>query len=484
MKKILLIAMLFIICMAKTAIAREGYRIHLKIPGVKDSIVYLAHYYGKPLPTIYKRDSARFDKNGNAEFKTNDSTFVGGIYMMLLGDRKTYFEFLLNNGDDMSIAVELSKLPLGLKFKNSPENERFQEYVEFLNGYGAKQQALKDELAAAKTAADTAAVRKKASTSGKELTNYRHEYVKKNPGTLLSGIFNALDVPQVPDGPHFLADGVTKDSSFTYNYYKGHFWDGFDFQDDRLIHAPIYDAKLDEYMNKLVLPWPDSVEKESDMLLHKAKGTKDMFKYTLWWLTRYTENSKVMGMDEAFVYLVENYYMKGDAFWLTNDELTKYLDRAQKIAPNVIGNLAPEIKVPNVVTKKEESMLGAKGNYTLLIFYSPSCGHCQHEIPAIDSVYRDVLKKKGVKVFTVATEGEEKAITDFITKNKLDEWTNTWDHEHLGDWRSKYDVYSTPTIYLLDEKKIIRGKRLDHTNIAGLIEMLENKAKKTNKAKS
>ena len=80
----------------------------------------------------------------------------------------------------------------------------------------------------------------------------------------------------------------------------------------------------------------------------------------------------------------------------------------------------------------------------------------------------------------MATEGEEKAITDFITRNKLEEWTNTWDHEHVGDWRGKYDVYSTPTIYLLDEKKIIRGKRLDHSNIPGLVDMLEkqNKGKK------
>jgi thiol-disulfide isomerase/thioredoxin len=444
----------------------------------------MAHYYGKALPNIYKRDSARFDKNGNAEFTSNDPEFVGGIYMMLLGDRKTYFEFLINNGDEFSITADLSKLPDGVKFKNSPENERFQAYVDFLKGYGEKQQQMQKELADAKNAGDSMAIRKKYAEAGKELTNYRKDYIKNHPNSLLANIFMALDVPHVPEGPHFLEDGVTKDSSFAYNYYKAHFWDGFTFSDDRLIHAPIYDAKLDEYFNKLVLPWPDSVEKEADVLMHKAKGTKDVLKYTLWWLTRYVENSKVMGMDEAFVYLVENYYMKGDAYWLTSDELNKYIDRAMKIAPNVIGNLAPEVRLPNLATKKEESLLMGKGNYTLLIFYSPSCGHCQHEIPSIDSVCRTALKGQGVRVFTVATEGEEKAINDFITKNKLESWTNTWDHDHAGDWRGKYDVYSTPTIYLLDDKKIIRGKRLDHTNLVSLVEMLEKKANKSSKTKS
>jgi hypothetical protein len=64
-----------------------------------------------------------------------------------------------------------------------------------------------------------------------------------------------------------------------------------------------------------------------------------------------------------------------------------------------------------------------------------------------------------------------------VKRYKLEDWMTTWDPEHVGDWRSKYDVYSTPTIYLLDEKKIIRGKRLDHSNIAGLVEMLEKKEK-------
>jgi thiol-disulfide isomerase/thioredoxin len=476
MKRLLIVALL-LAGLVSPSYAKNGYKLHLKISGVKDSMVFLAHYFGKPLPTIYKRDSARFDKNGNAEFSTTDSTFTGGIYMMLLSDRKTYFEFLMNSGDEITMTASMDKLPDGVKFKNSPENERFQGYVEFLKVYGAKQEDYKKQLADAKSASDTANVRKAAVESSKELIKYRKDYIAKYPGTLLANIFGALEVPQVPEGDHFLPDGKTKDSTFAYTYYKNHFWDGFNYQDDRLIHTPLLDGKLEEYMTKLVLPYPDSVEAECDRLLKRARGTKDLFKYTLWWLTRNAENSKVMGMDEVFVYLVEKYYMKGDAFWLTSEELDKYYDRARKIAPNVIGNVAPEVKLKNVLTKKEESMQGLKANWTLVIFYSPDCGHCQKELPAIDSVYEAVLKAKGCKVYTVATEGDEKKISEFLVKHKLDKWTNTWDPEHTGDWRNKFDVYSTPTIYILDDKKIIRGKRLDHTNIHSVIEMTERKAK-------
>lgn len=477
MKRITLIAVLFLMGMAQLSFAGKAYHIRLKLTDANDSMIYLLHYYGKGRPTLFKMDSARIDKAGNAEFNSDDPKFVGGIYVMLLSKKSADFEFLLNKGDDMTITANISKLPEGIKFKNSPENERFEEYITFLKDYADKQKKFQKDLEKAKSSADTAAVRKEATAYAKKLTAYRRDYVKKNPGTLLAAVFGAMEIPEVPEGTHYLEDGVTKDSTFAYRYYKGHYWDGFNFQDDRLIYTPIYDARLEEYMSKLVVPAIDSMEKECDMLLGKAKGTKDVFHYTLWWLTRYVENSKIMGMDEVFVYLVESYYMKGDAFWLTNEELEKYIKRAKDIAPNVIGNLSPEILTPNVITKKEESMHALKAKYTLIVFYSPSCGHCQHEMPSLDSLYNAVLKDKGVKVFTVATEGEEKAIKDFITKNKLEDWTNTWNPDHTSDYHSKYDVYSTPTIYLVDEKKIIRGKRLDHSNIGGLVDMLEKKAK-------
>ncbi|NDA64993.1 MAG: DUF4369 domain-containing protein, partial [Chitinophagia bacterium] len=186
MKRITSLAVLLIAGISLQVSAKQVYKVQVKIPDVKDSMVFLAHYYGKPLPTIYKRDSARFDRNGVATFTSTDSTFVGGIYMMLLSDKKTYFELLLNKGDDIGINVTLSKLPDGVKFKNSPENERFQAYVDFLKTYSAGQEALKKELSEATTAADTAKVRKKAGATSKDLINYRADYAKKYPNSLLA----------------------------------------------------------------------------------------------------------------------------------------------------------------------------------------------------------------------------------------------------------------------------------------------------------
>ncbi len=476
MKKFTIIALLLLLGFVQSSFATDGYKVQVKLTGANDSMVYLAYYYAKGLPTIYKADSAKFNKNGIAVLQSKEKT-VGGIYIILLSDKKTYFEFLLNNGDNMDIAMPASDIPYGVKFKNSTENEHFQEYEKFLKDYGEKERELNTELASAKSSTDSAAARKNLSDQSKVLIDYRNNFANKYPGSLLASIFKALEVPHVPEGKHYLPNGQ-EDSMFAANYYKAHYWDGFNFQDDRLIHTPIYDAKLSEYINKMTYPYTDSIEKEANMLLTKTKGTQELFKYTLAWFNNWSQESKVMGMDEVFVYLVENYYMKGYATWETPDNLSKIIQRAEQVAPNVIGNVAPEMKM-NDIDGKSQSLLDLKAKYTLVVFWSPTCGFCQHEIPEIDSLYRTVLKDKGVKVFAVRDDEDKdvKVWKDFIDKNKLNDWVNVWDPERKADFQSKYDAYNTPTIYLLDDKKIIRGKKLDHTNIAEVIKMLEAKEK-------
>lgn len=449
----------------------SGYRIQLQVDNPPDTMVYLVHYYGKPLPTIYRIDSARVDARGRALLE-RDSTVTGGIYIILFSDRQTYFEFLLNDGDEMEIEVSVAQLPFGLQFKGSPENQRFIRYLRYMEGFGTRHQELMGELAAAKTAEDSARVEEKRKEHAQNLLAYRKEYRSEYPGTLLSAIFGALQVPDLPPGPHYDEQG-NPDSTYGFRYYKAHFWDGFDFQDDRLIYTPLYDNKLEEYFSKMVAPVEDSVIKEADRLLAQTRGTHDLFRYTLWWLTRFAETSEVMGMDAVFVYLVENYYMKGDAFWLDAEALSKYIQRARDIAPNMIGNLAPELKMPDIHGNLQ-SLHGVKARYTVLLFWSPDCGHCLKELPVLDSLYDHYLQGLDTRIFAVRTDALERWKPE-INKAGVEDWIHVHDPERQTRFRQDYDIYSTPVLYLLDEKKIIRGKRLDPENLGKLVEMLEKK---------
>jgi peroxiredoxin len=300
--------------------------------------------------------------------------------------------------------------------------------------------------------------------------------MKKNPTHFLSKLFNAIWEPEVPTELPTLPDGK-KDSSYPRNFYKGNYWAKYDFRDDRLIYSPIYERKLDDYLTKLAVPIPDSIKAECDMLLKKCDGMPETFKYTLWYITRWAENSKIMGMDESFVYLVENYYMKGKATWLEQKDLDKYIDRAKKIAPNMIGQPAMDLRMQDT-TGKIVPLSTIKADYTLLIFWSPTCGHCKTEIPRFDSLYKTELKKRNIKMYAVDADNEDEKWRVFIRENKLnDGWIHVSDPNHITNFRSFYDVYSTPTVYLLDDKKIIRGKRFDDKSLLGLLDWLDKKKK-------
>ncbi|MFA6056765.1 MAG: thioredoxin-like domain-containing protein [Taibaiella sp.] len=469
--------LLGLICSALSiaSFAKDGYKIEVNFKqDVKDEYVYLAHYYAKPLPTIYKTDSAKVINKRKAIIETTDST-LGGIYMVLFDNRSKFAEFILQNGDEFSINVDTMNIPENITFKNSPENTRYVEYEKFLMGYGKKQRVYVEELKTAKNAADTQAIKDRSAKTGKELTAYRKDYVKKYPGTFLASIFNALTIPEVPEGKHYIAGTKTIDSIYSYTYYKEHYWDKFDFNDNRLMNTPIYDGRLDEYFNRLVLPLPDTMNMESDKLLAKTRNSKELFKYSLHWLAGNAERSKVMGMDEVFVHLVEKYYMRGDAYWLDSAGLAKYEDRAKKIAPNVLGNTAPDLVMQDIWSLQDKTLSKEEGKYTMLVFWSKECGHCMKEIPQLDSLYNVALKKKGVKVYSVSTEGDLTDIQKAVDKLKIKEWTNVVDANNKTEYRSKYDIYSTPKVYLLDENKKIIGKGLDHGNVLEVIEFAEKK---------
>lgn len=458
--------------------AKDGYKIKVHFTDVKeDKKLFLCHYFGKG-GTVFKDDSVTL-KNGMGTFMSKEK-IEGGIYLFLFKDQSTSMEFILGNGDDFSVSTKKSDIVPNVKFKGRSENDLFYGYQRFLIDYGKGYQKLNMALGKATNKKDSTAITDQIRKKSKELTNYRKGFIKQHPTTFMSKLFLALEEPQVPEDWPLKEDG-TKDSTFPSRYYQQHYWDDFDFQDDRLIYTPIYEPKLQNYMDKWIVPVPDTVKAACDMILKKAEGKEQMFKYSLWYLTRWAETSKIMGMDEVFVYLVEDYYMKGKATWLEAEQLKKYEDRAKAIAPNMIGQPAMDIRVRDMYNNVVPlSSVDAK--YTLLVFYEADCGHCKKELPKLDSLYKKELYKYGTKIFAVESSNEvdkwKKLVKD---KGLRSGWIHTYDPDRSTNFRSFYDVYVTPTIYLLDKNKKIVGKRVNHSNILDVIQYLEKKKAEKNK---
>jgi len=474
MKNTALIALLLL--SSVFSFGKSGYKVEVNFPkDVNDSVVYLAHFYGKNLPTIFTVDSAKMTPGKTALFQKKDS-ILGGIYLIVYNHRSKIVEFVLNDGDAFSIDFKPGKNgSYTAVFRNSPENNRYQAYNADMEEMGMTNRVLMGKLASAKTHDDTMAVAAQFQQLTTKQLEQRKNYIKQYPNTFLSKVFASLQSPEIPKGPHYLEDGKTIDSLFDYTYYKAHYWDNFDFTDDRLINTPIYDTKLNDYFNKWIYQIPDTINAEADKILKAAKNSKELFRYTLRTLTANALQSKIMGMDEVFVYLVEHYYMQGAAYWLSQKDLDWYIDNGRKKAPTVLGNTAPELNMQDVFTFADKPLLEVKAKYTLIVIWSYDCPTCKKEVPKLDSIYNAVLKNKGLKVYSIASGGELDKVQQFVKDNKIEDWINVADINNNTNFKEKYDAYSTPKIYLLDENKKIIGKGLDHTNIDTVIEFSEKK---------
>ncbi len=476
MKKIhnyLLLCLLLLTAFQANA-QKKGYNIKVTFSQpLNGNYVYLAHYYAKGLPTIYKVDSARVDnKKQQVIFQRKDS-LLGGVYLVLLNNNSQYFEILLDNGDAFEVQADTARLPLGLTFKNSTANERYMEMNNNFIAARTRVNELKKEHPSEDISSRARDIYKQAYQKNLEIAHAMGKH------TLLSKIIYAFTPPNDPDPSGYTRNGEVDSMDLTY-LLKEAYWDNYDLSDDRLIHTPFYENKLKYYFDNYVYNYlPDSVIYEAEKLLYLTRNTTENFKFTLQWLTNYTHSSKIMGMDIAFVHLAENYHMQGKAYWLDSVQLKKVTDRAITLAPNVIGRKGENFTLYDLYDLRKRSLYDVDARYILLVFWSIDCGHCLKEVPQLKALYDSTLKAKGVKVFSVPTGEEQKKIQEKVAEFGIGEWTHVID---LGngnsDYIKHYDAYTKPKIYLLDKDKIIRGKNLGHENISQVIEALERREHK------
>jgi thiol-disulfide isomerase/thioredoxin len=199
----------------------------------------------------------------------------------------------------------------------------------------------------------------------------------------------------------------------------------------------------------------------------KTQGSDETFQYVVRYLLNHYQKSNIMGMDEVFVHMAEKYYLSGKADWVDSTTLAKMRDRVSKIKPNIIGKKAPELKVINT-SGEHTSLHDVESKYTLVYFWEPTCSHCKKLTPKIYDLYQDYSRDQ-LEVFAVYTQTDRQEWLKYLNNKGLD-WINTYDPKYLSNFRQKYDVYSTPTVYLLDKDKTIVAKRLGFESLKKMLE--------------
>lgn len=458
MKKILVL-LISLIAVCTSFSQQTGHRITLEMEGYVDTLAYLGHYFGDKLSIS---DTSRVN-NGKVVF-AGEEPLKQGVYFLVSQNKKKLFEFLVGEDQEFGIRSSATGLPEDTRIDGSSENELFYDYLRYNHESYERIRALQSAYQQLPPDHDSLdLLREETARINQQNIDYKLNMIDSHPGSFTALLLSAMREPDVPD--FFTPDG-RHDSLAAYLYYRNHYWDHIDLGDDRFLRTPVFHRKLEKYFDDVIPAHPDSIIAEIDQMVEATGDNAEMRDYLLWYLANRYETSNIMGYDRIFVHMVDRYFTRQSYDWLHPEVQSNMIDHVDKLRKVLIGEFAPTLLMADT-SNNFINLYQVDAEFTVVIFWSGSCGECQRELKALNELYRSGDYDMGI--YSVNTDTSFNKWKEYIRKYGL-EWVNVNGNLSLtGDYHDLYDIYSTPVIYVLDREKVIIAKRIAADSIAGIL---------------
>lgn len=491
MKRFFLLALFSILSYsALFASSGPGYKIRVKLENYASPELIIGFHYGEKQ---YVKDTATLGADGFFTFEA-DTLFPPGVYLLVLKPDNSFIQILLDEkNQQMTITTDAKDSVNKMKVKGSQDNEIFYEYLRYLNKQRPEADTLRAQLGRVKgNPVDSARIAGKISDIDKSVKKIQQELIAKYPNSLAGKIVKAAVDPEVPEFTGEEAEVARK----KFNWIRAHYFDNIDIADPALLRSPVLHGKIDYFITKLTPQHPDTVNAAIDYLMAKLQGKHngENYKYYLIHLLNHYAKSNIVGFDACYVHIAEQYYCKGQASWTKKEDLEKICDNARRLAPILIGRIAPNISVMDR-NNQPHALWDVDADYTVLFFWATDCGHCKKAAPHMVE-FAKKFKDRGVKVFAVCTgivTAKEESNTPEKVKDSCwkgieekefsDEYFfNAYDPYIRSKYKTLYDVQTTPQIFILNRNHEILMKRIGAEQLGDVMEQVmkfqEDKKKK------
>jgi thiol-disulfide isomerase/thioredoxin len=441
-------------------LAQDAYGLEFQVTGWSDTTVYLGYYYGE---STYIKDTAEVDQQGHFSFHGNSSLPLG-MYMLVL-DKTKVLEFLVGKDQQFALATDTTDYVAHMNVSGDQNNQVFFENIMFNQSMNEKAQPLvalvRDSLSSDDQKSTAQAALKKLN---EQMQGHVREVSTANSGLLIGDVMKAQEQVDVPKD-------LDKDAQF--QYYRNHFFDHIDLADDAFLRLPdgLYRKKIEEYLDNLYLQTTDSLKMGIAHIINAAKKNPETYKYAVWNICIKYQTPKYMGQDGLFVYLYDTYFATGEMDFWANESLKNNLkERADQLRKSMLGAQAQNMIMLDENLQRK-SLYDIKNKYTVIYFYDPDCGHCKKETPKLNDFYKN--SKHDVEVFAVSADTSMVKMRKYIKDNGLGWISINGPRTITPHYQKLYDANTTPTIYLLDEKKRIIAKKLEAVRIEEFLDNYE-----------
>jgi len=495
----------------------QGYEITVKMKNYASDTLIIGHHFAES--QLIPDDTVVTDKAGIGVFKSK-TALPGGMYFLFFSSKQKV-DFLLDKNQKFTIEGDAKDIYKTIKFKGDLEYAAFAEY-QILRGDVwqkstdfNKERKIADSLGNVTRVKEIDAELKKLNEASK--AGY-DKLLADFPNSFMATFLRAAQDVQVP--------AEITDRTKQYEYYRYHFFDTFNISDARLLRTPIYQNKIDTYIDKLIPQHPDSLIVQVDFLISKSRTTKEMLRFMLVHLFNKYAGSQVVTAENVYVHIAQKYYLP-EADWSDPEFIKDLKEKVDKKSKCLVGGRAMDIKYQTVTvdslkidallkslklmkekgieieksgaddaTKNnakvqelskyynqfhgEQKLSQSKAEYTILWFWTPDCSHCKKETPLFYDLYvQKELNKKNVQVVSIFLNKTDlngewdkfckttEEWLQFVENHDMKLWKNVW--SPFDPFRFNYDINSSPVLYILDKDFKIVTKRIGYEQAIELI---------------
>ncbi len=410
----------------------------------------IADFYGSENRVI---DSVSIDGNGAFSYRFKNNAQIG-MYRLRWGGNR-FMDIVFNN-ENITFTTHNNSIVDSLNFTESLENQLYFDYLKKRNDNEYKLELLHPLLGMYPI--DDPFFEKIQTHYDKinqDLKTHVDNVTSRYPATFAAKLIKADFTPRppasLPEEEHI-------------NYLRAKFFDNIDFSDSDLLYTGIIANKVIQYLslyqNNRISKDQLEVEfiKAVNVIMNKTQINPEIYEFAMDYLIN---GFNSYGFDRVITYIADNINLDDQCFDSERKaELEKKVESLRKFA---VGIKAPDFTAVDMSGKKVRlSETGAE--YTLLVFWATWCPHCTGLVKELRQLYLPDNKDK-LEIITVSLDESEEDLQSFLAGGGYD-WINICDFKKWrGDVVQLYDIYATPTIFLLKNDLTIEAKPMNYNEV-------------------
>lgn len=409
----------------------NGYAITLNTKNLQNEKITFYMLYGTAKKQIVN-DSITIKSNDQIVNFKFDKKIIGAIYFLKIESQPKTIELAIDNNTTATFSLENNNVETLICTKD-------QKNSDFINYQKTEKSLTIDQRIEA-----------------------RNVIAKKYPSSILNLYFKLenLIVEKVP---------ATDNEKIK---FRNTFFSSFDKDDKRIYLLPNINKFLYKYVNILPITNENYIQ-NIDLVLKgmdcKSRNYAVYAKYFMVNISFYESKN----LEESFNHLFKNYFDGNKCKAFTDNDMATYNNKYITNKKIPLNSKIPDF---DLVTKDSTSYTLSKiypeNDFTLVAFYSPTCEHCQKNMPVVSDFFTNLKTKypeKKIQMIAVLNDDEEDKWESFIAEKKLANWLNLKCADVSKKYKEDFNAYSNPCYFLINKSGTVVLKSFNNKAIEEII---------------